>query len=109
MLAKRSLPRDLLLMQKETPVIAPPVEIPLEALSPQALAGVINEFIFREGTDYGIQEITHEKKIEQIQKQMSQGDIKIVFDPNSETVTLMTNQDWLRFRAIPDLSLGQSE
>lgn len=96
-------------MQKETSVIVPPVEIPLEALSPQALAGVINEFIFREGTDYGIQEITHEKKIEQIQKQIIQGIVKIVFDPSSETVTLMTNQDWLRLRTIPDLQLGQSE
>ncbi len=91
-------------MQKKTSAIVPPVEIPLEALSPQALTGVINEFIFREGTDYGIQEITHEKKIEQIKKQMSQGDVKIVFDPSSETVTLMINQDWLRLSAIPTLS-----
>ena len=80
-------------MQNESSV-ATPVEIPAELLSPEALAGVINEFIFREGTDYGIREMAHEKKIEQIERQITKGEIKIIFDADSESVTLMTNRDW---------------
>lgn len=82
-------------MEKETATPAP-VEVPIEILSPDALKGIINEFIFREGTDYGVQEISHEKKIEQIRRQLSRNEIKIVFDPASESVTLMTLQGWLR-------------
>ena len=82
--------RDLLVMNKEYPV-----EVPMEILSPEAISGVIQDFILREGTDYGIQEITHEKKIDQIQRQMLSGEIKIVFDPNTESITLMGKRDWL--------------
>ncbi len=82
-------------MENEKSVVAP-VEIPIEMLSPEAFGGIINEFILREGTDYGVQEISHEKKIEQIRRQIGKGDIKIIFDPSSESVTLMTKRDWLQ-------------
>lgn len=87
-------------MEKEKPVGSPlinPVEIPIELLSPEALTGIMNDFIGREGTDYGFHEITNEKKLEQIRRQIVKGDIKIVFDPASESVTLLTQTDWLRF------------
>lgn len=80
------------LMRKDE--IKPPIEIPAEALSPEAFSGIINEFILREGTDYGSVEISHEKKMEQIQKQLAKGDIKIIFDTNTESVTLMTKLDF---------------
>ena len=86
-------------MEKET--LAPvPIEVPIEILSPDALSGIIDEFIFREGTDYGAQEISLDKKIEQIKRQLSKNEIKIVFDPASETVTLMTLRDWGRLSAF---------
>ncbi len=75
----------------------PPVEIPIEMLSPEALVGVMNDFIVRDGTDYGYQEITHDKKLEQLRRQIVKGDVKIVFDAASESVTLMTQKDWHRF------------
>jgi uncharacterized protein YheU (UPF0270 family) len=73
---------------------AAPVEVPIEILSEDALSGIIKEFVMREGTDYGREEVSLEKKIEQIRRQMSHGDIKIVFDPSSESVTLMTQRQW---------------
>lgn len=75
----------------------PPVEIPLEALSADALSGMIDAFIMREGTDYGVNEVPHENKVKQIRKQLEKGDIKIVFDPNTDSATLMTNRDWKLF------------
>lgn len=71
-----------------------PVEIPADALSPDALQGIIDSFIYREGTDYGAQEATHEKKIQDIYKQLDADQIKIVFDPATESVTLMTLHQW---------------
>lgn len=74
----------------------PPIEVPMEQLSPEALHGLIESFILREGTDYGREEVSLEKKMEQVRKQMNRGDVKIIFDPNTETVTLLTKRDWLK-------------
>jgi uncharacterized protein YheU (UPF0270 family) len=72
----------------------PPLEIPLEQLSQDALHGIIESFILREGTDYGREEVHFETKYRQIQKQIEKGDAKIVFDPNTETVSLVTVNEW---------------
>ena len=73
-----------------------PIEISPEQISEQALSGIIENFILREGTDYGIVEVSFEKKSEQIRKQIQKGDIKIVFDQTSETVSLLTSTDFRR-------------
>jgi uncharacterized protein len=72
----------------------PSIEIPAQAISEDALLGVIGEFILRDGTDYGLVEVSHTTKVEQIQRQLAKGEVKIVFDPNSETVTMMTAREW---------------
>ena len=78
----------------------PPVEIPKASLSRDALRGVIENFILREGTDYGVAEVSYDAKAEQIERQLDRGHIKIVFDPNTETVTLMTDREWKRARGL---------
>jgi hypothetical protein len=76
--------------------IQPPVEVPLDLLSQEALEGIIESFILREGTDYGLNEASHSTKLEQVRRQVARGDIKIVFDPNTETVGLMTVSEFSR-------------
>jgi uncharacterized protein len=75
---------------------APPVEIPRELLSEEAVEALIESFILREGTDYGHIETAHETKLKQIRKQLENGHIKIVFDPDSESATLLKKEDWER-------------
>ncbi len=58
-------------------------------LSPEALSGVIDDFILREGTDYGWQEATLEKKRADIRRQIEKGLAKIVYDSESESFTLL--------------------
>ncbi|AHI04990.1 hypothetical protein BDW_02410 [Bdellovibrio bacteriovorus W] len=79
----------------------PPIEVPKDLLSDDALENIIKEFILREGTDYGVSEITFDKKFEQVERQIDKGDIKIVFDQNSESVTLMTLNDWKKLTKKP--------
>lgn len=64
--------------------------IPHQQLSPDALQGLIEEFITREGTDYGVQEISLVDKVAQVKRQLEQGEVVIVFDIATETVTLLT-------------------
>ncbi len=84
--------------QPEPEEQVPPIEVPPEALSPETVDALIESFILREGTDYGRVEISLEAKKEQVFKQLKKGDIKITFDPNTETVSLMTARDWQKLQ-----------
>lgn len=66
-----------------------PIEISPDMISQQALDGIIENFILREGTDYGIIEVSFDKKAEQIRKQIDRKEIKIIFDRSTETVSLI--------------------
>ncbi len=68
------------------------MEIAYKDLSPDALRGVIEEYIGREGTDYGPQDYTLAAKVEQVMRQLERGEVKIYFDAESETCTLATPQ-----------------
>jgi uncharacterized protein YheU (UPF0270 family) len=68
--------------------------IPFDQLSKDALIGVIEEFINREGTDYGHMEFSFEQKCEQVLSQIRKGNAQIVFDHQSQTVSIM-NRDQL--------------
>jgi uncharacterized protein YheU (UPF0270 family) len=70
-----------------------PVEIPLDQLSPEALLGVIDDFVLREGTDYGTAETTLAQKREQIMRQLKSGHARLVFDERSETCTILLNEE----------------
>lgn len=67
--------------------------IPPQSLSADALHGLIEEFITREGTDYGWDEVPLATKVEQVRRQIEKGDVVIVFDSASETVSLLTRRD----------------
>jgi len=63
--------------------------IPTDQLSSDALMGIVDNFILREGTDYGSHEAVHEKKREQLLEQIRNGELLIAFDAESETTTLI--------------------
>ncbi|MDG2420877.1 MAG: YheU family protein [Gammaproteobacteria bacterium] len=65
------------------------MEIPYTELSNDALIGVIEEFISREGTDYGHGDYSFEKKIEQVISQLKNGEVRLFFDSESESCNLM--------------------
>lgn len=65
------------------------MDIPYKAIPAETLTAVIEEYITREGTDYGEQEYSLQDKIDQVKRQLENGEIKITFDPESETCTLM--------------------
>jgi uncharacterized protein YheU (UPF0270 family) len=67
--------------------------IPFQELSPEALRGVIEEFVTREGTDYGETEINLEIKIRQVLNQLHAGKAVIVFDQKTETCNIVPSGD----------------
>ena len=68
--------------------VSVPVEVPASALSARALRGLVEEFITREGTDYGVREHTFDEKRDSVLRLIAAGEVAIFFDPASETTTL---------------------
>ena len=68
------------------------MDIPYTEISEEALKAIIQEYITREGTEYGIKEYSFQQKIEQIKQQLLKGDIKINFDDETQTCNLVPNR-----------------
>lgn len=67
--------------------------IPVEKLSTDAVHGLIEEFITREGTDYGEVEFSLSDKVEQVKTQLANGEVVVVFDAVLESVSIKTRRD----------------
>jgi uncharacterized protein len=66
-----------------------PIEVPATQLSPEALRAVVESFVLREGTDYGVREYSLDEKVQQVMQQLLRGEATIVFDPHTETVQIL--------------------
>jgi len=67
--------------------------IPFNKLSAEALKGVVDEFVTRDGTDYGLVEIDLEKKIDMVLKQLRSGDAFIVYDETTMTTSVVLSRN----------------
>ncbi len=65
------------------------VKIDYKQLSDEALSGVIEEFVSRDGTDYGEKEVPLESKINQVMNQLKQKKAVIVFDHETQSCTIL--------------------
>jgi len=70
-----------------------PVEVPYGELPADLLNAVIESFVLREGTDYGEKELSLEDKVARVIRQLKKGDAKILFDPESESVTIAVRRN----------------
>lgn len=67
----------------------PPVAIPHTELSAEALRGVIESFVLREGTEYGERDFLLEEKLSHVLVQLERGEAQIMFDPISSSVHIV--------------------
>lgn len=74
----------------DTPL--PPIVVPHTELSPDALTGVIESFVLREGTDYGERDVSFETKVMQVRRQLERREAEIVFDPESESIGIVVRK-----------------
>ena len=66
-----------------------PVRVAADQLEPDTLRAVIESFVLREGTDYGLHEASLEAKVAQVMRQVQRGDVHITFDPGTASVNLV--------------------
>jgi uncharacterized protein len=67
-----------------------PIEVPYTELSAEALRGVVESFVLREGTDYGERDASHEDKVADVMRQLETRQARIMFDPLDSSVTIVT-------------------
>lgn len=63
--------------------------IPWNELATETLDNLIESFVLREGTDYGIQEKTLEQKVADVKKQLKSGEAVLVWSELHESVNIM--------------------
>jgi uncharacterized protein len=68
-------------------------KIPVNKLSSEALQGVINEFISRDGTDYGEMEISPETNFRHVKDKLETGSAVLIFDDETETTNILLAND----------------
>jgi uncharacterized protein len=68
---------------------SPPIVVPHRELSEDALRGVIESFVLREGTDYGQHEFSLDAKVTHVLKQLERGEARIEFDAETETINIV--------------------
>jgi uncharacterized protein len=73
-------------MDKDVPAT---VEVPFTELAPELLHAVVESYVLREGTDYGEKEFSLSDKVVHVINQLKRGDARIVFDPETETVSIV--------------------
>ena len=67
--------------------------IPVNKLSAKALQGVIEEFISRNGTDYGAIEASLETSFRQVKSNLQNGLAVLIFDDETETTNIFSADD----------------
>jgi uncharacterized protein YheU (UPF0270 family) len=65
------------------------MKIPHQQLSTETLHNLVEEFVTRDGTDYGDSEVSLEQKTSQVIRMLDKGDISIVFDADTESCTIV--------------------
>ncbi len=75
---------------------ADPVIIPHTELSADALQGVLESFVLREGTDYGDGDYSLQQKVAHVLRQLERKEAHIIFDPDTESIDIVVSKQKMR-------------
>ena len=68
--------------------------IPLAQLNADTLKAIIEDFILREGTDYGEVYASKEDKIAQVTQQLERGEAVLVYSELHESVNILPKENF---------------
>ena len=63
--------------------------VPIERFSEEVLHRLVEEFVTRDGTDYGAVERTLADKMQAVLAQLERGDVVVVYDATSDTTNVV--------------------
>lgn len=65
------------------------IGIPWDSLSETALRGIVEEFVTREGTEYGARPVSLDEKRRAVMRQLEAGEVLITFNDEDQTCSLI--------------------
>lgn len=65
------------------------MHIPHDQLAPETLRALIEEFVTREGTEYGEQDVSLDTKVRQVIRQLERGEALISYDQDTGTCNIL--------------------
>ena len=68
--------------------------IPLEQINEETLIAIIEDFILREGTDYGEIDASKVDKVAQVKLQLQQGSAVIVYSELHESINILPREQF---------------
>ena len=81
------------------------VNVPWSRVEPLQRTALVESFILREGTDYGLHEQSHQTKVDSLMAQLNEGKAHLIFDMRSETFNIVSNDAWLTLKRHSDPSV----
>lgn len=69
------------------------IDVPYEQVPAETLRRLIQEFVTRDGADWGDAGCSLEDKVRQVLQQLKSKQVKVVFDLRSETANLVSRQN----------------
>lgn len=65
------------------------VDVPYQQIDPETLRRIIQEFVSRDGADWGDVGCALDDKVDQVLQQLLHNQVKVVFDLRSQTVNIV--------------------
>lgn len=65
------------------------VEVPADRVSPKTLRRLLEEFVTRDGTDYGNSEKTVDEKVNDVMRQLRRREVRIMFDTEMQVANVV--------------------
>ncbi|WP_429886014.1 YheU family protein [Geoalkalibacter halelectricus] len=75
--------------EKDTRQTEEGVEVPYERINPETLRNLIQEFVSRDGADWGDAGCSLKDKVNQVLGQLKAGKARVVFDLKTETANIV--------------------
>ncbi|MDZ7781552.1 MAG: YheU family protein [Halioglobus sp.] len=72
------------------------VEVPPSRLGAGLLRALLEEYVTRDGTDYGNRELSLDEKVQRLQGQLDAGDVRLLYESESEQWDLVPSRDAAR-------------
>lgn len=69
-----------------------PVLVDHRTLAPETLRALVEDFVTRDGTDYGESEVPLDRRVKNVLAQLESGRASVCYDPESGTVTVVVNR-----------------
>ena len=69
-------------------------EIPYETLEQEVLLNLLEEIVTRDGTDYGLVELSTEQKVSEAYSSLKSGSAMLVFNEQTDTCSLCSSEQF---------------